>query len=137
MSRSGYSDDCDGSKLNLWRGAVNSAIKGTRGQAFIVEAIQALDAMPRKELIAESLQETASGEFCTLGVVGHARGLALAPLENLTARSIATAFSISHAMTAEIMYENDDEDGQYDDKTPEQRWIRMRKWLESNLTRGD
>ena len=75
MSRSGYSDDCDGAELNLWRGAVNSAIKGKRGQAFIAEAIQSLDAMPKKELIAESLRETASGEFCTLGVVGNARGM--------------------------------------------------------------
>ena len=133
MSRSGYSDDCSGAKLNLWRGAVDSAIKGTRGQAFIAEAIRALDAMLRKELIAESLQETASGEFCTLGAVGYARGLALAPLENLSARDVAKAFSITHAMAAEIMYENDDEGDQYDDKTPEQRWIRMRKWLESNL----
>lgn len=33
MSRSGYTDDCDDQwALIRWRGAVNSAIKGKRGQ---------------------------------------------------------------------------------------------------------
>ncbi|KGC50992.1 hypothetical protein DO66_5867 [Burkholderia pseudomallei] len=35
MSRSGYSDDCGGWSLIRWRGAVNSAIKGARGQKFL------------------------------------------------------------------------------------------------------
>lgn len=35
MSRSGYSDDCYGWELICWRGAVNSAIKGKRGQSFL------------------------------------------------------------------------------------------------------
>ena len=34
MSRSGYTDECDGWELVRWRGAVNSAIRGKRGQAF-------------------------------------------------------------------------------------------------------
>ncbi len=38
MSRSGYDDNYDDEALcNLWRGAVERAIKGKRGQAFLRE----------------------------------------------------------------------------------------------------
>lgn len=59
MSRSGYSDDDDddgGSRLNLWRGAVERAIKGKRGQAFLRELGAALDAMPDKRLTTGELE---------------------------------------------------------------------------------
>ena len=55
MSRSGYSEDCDGWALVRWRGAVKSAIRGQRGQAFLRELLAALDAIPDKRLIAEEL----------------------------------------------------------------------------------
>lgn len=136
MSRSGYSDDCDGAELNLWRGAVNMGIKGKRGQAFLREALAALDAMPEKRLTTDSLHEPATGEFCTLGVVGAARGMDLKPLEYADREPIAKAFGISAALAAEIMFENDD----YDNwggrpRTPEQRWGAMRAWVERNITK--
>ncbi len=68
MSCSGYSDDYDGWDLVCWRGAVNSALKGKRGQAFLIELRDALEAMPAKRLIADSLQ--ADGEFCIIGALG-------------------------------------------------------------------
>jgi hypothetical protein len=37
MSRSGYSDDLENWSLIRWRGAVASAIRGRRGQAFLRE----------------------------------------------------------------------------------------------------
>lgn len=43
MSRSGYSDDCD--HIELWRAAVDAAVSGKRGQAFLRELLGALDAM--------------------------------------------------------------------------------------------
>jgi hypothetical protein len=46
MSRSGYSDDHSEWDLIRWRGAVASAIRGKRGQAFLRELLVALDAMP-------------------------------------------------------------------------------------------
>ena len=55
MSRSGYSDDCDGSALQLWRGAVNKAMTGKRGQRLLVDIASAMDAMAEKRLIAEDL----------------------------------------------------------------------------------
>ena len=66
MSRSGYSDDCDTWPLICWRGAVASALRGKRGQQFLIELRDALDAMPEKRLIAEQLQD-GTGCHCTLG----------------------------------------------------------------------
>lgn len=138
MSRSGYSDDCDGAELNLWRGAVNSAIKGKRGQAFLREALAALDAMPEKKLTVDTLHEPVSGEFCTLGVVGAARGMDMKPLEYADRDQVASAFAISEALAAEIMFENDDQEywGGMQGATPETRWRRMRAWIESHIKKG-
>ena len=134
MSRSEYSEDCDGRELNLWRGAVNSAINGKRGQAFLIESLAALDAMLVKKLTTDSLHDPVVGEFCTLGVVGAARGMALKPLEYANPSEIGAAFGISRAMAAEIMFENDDCDS-YSIKaiTPERRWILMRYWVQSHI----
>lgn len=139
MSRSGYSDDCYGRELNLWRGAVNKAIKGKRGQAFLREALAALDAMPEKRLTTDSLHEPATGEFCTLGAVGAARGMDLKPLEYSERDGIARAFGISEALAAEIMFEND-EGSNYGPAwyrgvaaTPEDRWAVMRAWVAKHI----
>jgi len=134
MSRSGYSDDCDGAELNLWRGAVNMAIKGKRGQDFLREALAALDAMPEKRLTTDSLHEPTTGEFCTLGVVGAARGMDMKPLEYSERDGVAKAFDISEALAAEIMFENDDWDSWGGrPSTPEQRWSRMRAWIVAHI----
>jgi hypothetical protein len=137
MSRSGYSDDCDGWALIRWRGAVASAIKGQRGQAFLRKVLVALDAMPDKRLAADSLHEPSSGEFCTLGVVGTARGLDLAALEYSEREDVADAFGISSALAGEIMFMNDDNELTDDCTTPEQRWVRMRKWISGKIQTGD
>lgn len=106
MTRSGYSDECDGWALIRWRGAVASAIRGRRGQAFLREALAALDALPEKTLGADSL--VADGEFCTLGAVGRARGMDMARIDPDDPADVALAFGISHALAAEIMFENDE-----------------------------
>jgi len=134
MSRSGYTDDCEDQwALIRWRGAVNSAIKGKRGQAFLRETLAALDAMPVKELIDESL--VADGQFCTLGVVGAARGMKIADIDPEDRAGVAGAFKISEAMAAEIMYENDEFR-----RTPVGpvrleaiRWHHMRQWIASQI----
>lgn len=117
MGRSGYSDECDGAELNLWRGAVASAIRGKRGQQALREILAALDALPEKRLAAESLV-TADGEFCTLGALGAARGIDLAPIDPDDRQAVAKAFGISEALAAEIMYENDEAVDDY-------RWIKV------------
>lgn len=131
MSRSGYSDDCGGWDLICWRGAVKSALKGKRGQAFLVELRDAMDAMPDKRLIADSLQ--ADGEFCAIGVIGAKRGIDMAVLDPDDREDVGEAFGISPAMASEIVFMNDE--GSWQAETPEQRWQRMRTWVESNIQR--
>jgi hypothetical protein len=108
MSRSGYSDDCDGWALIRWRGAVKQAISGARGQAMLRELVQALDALPEKRLAAGSLV-TAEGEYCTLGALGRARGMDMAPIDPEDREAVAKAFGVAEALAAEIMYLNDEE----------------------------
>lgn len=133
MSRSGYSDDCCGRELSLWRGAVERAIKGKRGQAFLREALAALDAMPEKRLTTDSLHEPATGEFCTLGVVGAARGMDMTPLEQAERDDVARGFDIAEALAAEIMFENDERGPWREKESPEARWLRMRAWLVAHI----
>ncbi|KVO11736.1 hypothetical protein [Burkholderia ubonensis] len=166
MSRSGYSDDCDDQlSLILWRGAVKSAIRGKRGQDALRELAAAMDAMPRKTLAAESLV-TGSGEFCTLGVLGHARGLNMDPIDPDDWDAVAKAFGIAPAMVREIVYENDEGTRTYEwidivlcgpmrpmyphferhvrtvrvaipeEIVATERWQRMRKWVDDNLQKA-
>jgi len=128
MSRSGYSDDCGGWDLIRWRGAVTSALKGKRGQAFLIELRDAMDAMSDKRLVTDTLE--ADGQFCTLGVLGSKRGLDMAVIDAHCRESVSHAFGIAEAMAAEVVFEND-ECGWND--SPEQRWQRMRKWVDSNI----
>lgn len=153
MSRSGYSDDCDGWALIRWRGAVAAAIRGRRGQSFLRELAEALDAMPAKRLIAEELE--ADGEFCALGCIGARRGLDLRAINPENREAVALAFGIPPALAAEIMFENDDDfiswewvevcgpmrPGEQHRPTIRQevgnaeelRWHKVRKWVESHL----
>lgn len=127
MSRSGYSDDCDGWALIRWRGAVKSAIKGKRGQAFLRETLAALDAMPVKRLVANDME--VAGEFCTLGAVAARRGMPASNLNDCDRDHIAKELSIAEALAAEVMFENDD----WSSETPEHRWSRMRAWIASHV----
>lgn len=157
MSRSGYSDDYDEDGTGgLWRGAVERAIRGKRGQAMLRELAAALDAMPEKALAADSLV-TADGEFCTLGALGHARGIDMKPLDPEDWNAVAKAFDIAPAMVREIVYENDESIDPYvwadveicgpmrpcqrhkrrvcvnRERTAERRWEHMRKWVAQNI----
>lgn len=135
MSRSGYSDDCGGWSLICWRGAVNSALKGKRGQAALREIRDALDAMPVKELAADSLV-SADGQFCTLGALGAARGMPLDTLVPDDPEGVAEKFDIATAMVREIVYEND-ECGPWlpypEKESPAARWKRMREWVDQHI----
>jgi hypothetical protein len=129
MSRSGYIDDCDGWDLIRWRGAVKSAIRGKRGQEFLREMIAALDAMPEKVLIAKELV-TPTGDVCAMGAVAKKRGIDVREIDPEEREEVAKALHVSPAMVAEIAYLNDEWSW---DESPQQRWVRMRKWAEEQL----
>ena len=128
MSRSGYTDDCDGWDLVRWRGAVKSAIRGKRGQGFLRELATAMDAMPEKSLIAEELEK--EGEVCALGSLGKARGMDMSKIDPEDRDDVAKAFGIPLTLACEIMYMNDD--GPWIE-TPEQRWVRIRGWVQEQI----
>ena len=128
MSRSGYTDDCE--HLNLYRGSVERAIRGKRGQAFLKEMAEAMDAMPEKVLIADEIV-TAEGDVCGIGSVAVARGMDVSHLDPQDPHGIAKAFGIAYAMAAEIEYMNDEWGSPAE--TPEHRWTRMRKWVSENI----
>jgi hypothetical protein len=135
MSRSGYDDydyyDDSDYPVAFWRAAVASAIRGRRGQAFLREMRDALDALPAKRLVQNELE--IGGEVCALGAVGRARGIDLSgldPEDSETAHDLAYVFNIAHAMVCEIVYENDEAAR---NETPEERYERMRRWVEKNL----
>jgi hypothetical protein len=134
MSRSGYSDDTDNNwGLICWRGAVTSAIRGKRGQAFLRELLAAMDALPEHKLVSADL-ETANGEFCALGTVGRTRGIPnMRDFDPEDHECIAALFKIPHALACEIMHENDNEWAYWNNETPEQRFARMRAWIEGKL----
>jgi len=128
MSRSGYSDSCEGWELIRWRGAVASALRGERGQAFLREMIVALDALPEKRLVENALQEDGGG-VCAMGAVGLKRGIHMDDVDPEDRHQVADTFGIAPALAAEIAYENDE----YWRDTPEKRWQRMRDWAEKHL----
>ena len=132
MSRSGYSDECDDHwRYIMWRGAVSSALRGARGQAFLREMVSALDAMPDKVLATEELQH--DGAFCALGVVGAARGVNLSRINTESWAQLAETFGLSQAMAREIMFENDECFCARDPDAGRRRWAYMRHWAASNL----
>lgn len=151
MSRSGYCDDMDDAlALGRWRAAVNSAIKGKRGQAFLLEMLAALDALPEKKLIANELVE-ADGQVCALGAVAKARALDTTQIDAYDHDSIHSHFGIANAMAREIIWINDEVNGQhvevegppryrggrqpmiYVRPSPERRFAKVREWIVSQI----
>ena len=134
MSRSGYTDDWDYGEgqwmMIRWRGAVKSAIRGKRGQTTLKAILDAMDALPVKRLIQNDLQSK-TGEFCTLGVLGNARGVDMTSLDPDNREGVAAAFDVAPALAAEIFYENDE--ARWNNETPELRFARMRRWVASNI----
>lgn len=128
MSRSGYSDDVDGWDLIRWRGAVASAIRGKRGQAFLREMLAAMDALPEKKLIAHELEQ--GGAVCAIGSVGRARGMDMTGIDVEDHTKVAAVFGLPHSLVCEIVFENDEAWGE---ETPEARFGRMRDWIERHL----
>lgn len=137
MSRSGYSDDMEDMWAHIrWRGAVNSAMTGKRGQSFLRELLAALDAIPEKRLVKNALEE--DGEVCAIGSVLRQRGVPMPDIheddwDEDAWRLIASTAGIADSMAREIMYENDE--GRWNE-TPEQRWTRMRNIVVKRLALG-
>lgn len=132
MGRSGYVDDFDENwTLIRWRGAVKSALRGRRGQAFLRELLAALDALPEKKLIRHELADEYDAScVCTLGAVGRTRGLDMSAVDPDDHENVAAFFNLPHALACEIMWLNDD---LFWRESAEVRWSRMRDWVSKNI----
>ena len=119
--------------LIRWRGAVKSAIRGKRGQKLLREMLEALDAMPVKELIAGSLQEQ-DGGVCALGALAQRKGIDVSAIDPEESKDVAKAFGIADALAREIAFENDEQQHLI---TPEQRWKYMREWVASRIHQSE
>ena len=128
MSRSGYSDGCEGWELIRWRGAVASAIRGKRGQKLLRNLLAALDAMPSKRLIEGELE--ADGEVCALGRLGRMQGMDMSKLDPTEPEEVASAFGVSVALVKEITFVNDEWNWR---ETPEKRYEVVRSWVAKQL----
>lgn len=132
MSRSGYSDS-DGIDdqwvMIRWRGAVNSAMNGKRGQAFLREMLDAMDALLEPRLVTSELE--ADGAVCAIGAVGKTRGVDMTKIDAEDYGAVANTFGISEALAREIVYVND-EWGCHKEK-PEERFYRMRRWIRQQI----
>ena len=130
MSRSGLSEDegDDPWAFIRWRGAVASALRGKKGQAFLREMLAALDAMPEKRLIEGELQEP-SGDVCAIGCVGRARGMDMTIFDTYDYERIAGALGVNEKLVQEVEWINDEN---YH-PSPEQRWKDVREWVVENL----
>lgn len=130
--RSGYQDDLEQQDLAMWRGRVASAIRGKRGQKLLTDLIAALDAMPDKRLIANDIVR--EGDVCALGACGQYRGVPeldkFAPDEHDV---LASAFNVAVCLIQEIEWINDEYSPH--EETPEQRFVRVRKWAVKNLAK--
>lgn len=135
MSRSSYTDDYDDQwTAIMWRGAVASAMRGKRGQAFLKEMLDAMDTMDTKRLIKNNL--ATAEDACAIGAVGKLRGIDMSGLDPDDSCAIAKTFGISNAMVCEIVYMNDEHGWNFRERreeTPEERFQRMRQWIESEI----
>jgi len=131
VSRSGYFEDMDDQWAHIrWRGAVASAIRGKRGQAFLTEMLAALDALPEKKLVSMELES--GGNVCAIGSVGRARGIDMSAIDPEDYSRVANLFGVAEPLVQEIVWLND-EAGPWKE-TPEDRFARMRRWVEHAIS---
>jgi hypothetical protein len=130
MGRAGYYDDCDNDwSLIMWRGAVASSIKGKRGQAFLKDLLEALDAMPVKELVYHDLKNDQG--VCALGCIGTKREIDLETLDPEDWNGLSKTFNIAEPLVREIEYINDEANTRTE--SPNARWERVRAWVASQI----
>jgi len=145
-----------------WKAALKSAFSGERGRRFLADLRDAMDAMPVKRLISGELVDS-DGEVCAIGSVGVKRGVDMSDMVKPAdcsqddwdsdwecdaeerAEQLGGLLDIAPCMAQEVMYQNDECDILRLDATgevlhswrgqrpPEERWVRMRKWVAKKL----
>lgn len=128
-------------KFELWNANRRRAIQCKRGQAFLRELLEALDALPKKLLIRGTLNM--GGEVCALGAVGLKRGIDMTVIDSRNHRKVAEIFGISAMLAREIAYWNDlgvdacfvgsTDNGEFSEATADKRFRIVRAWVVAQL----
>lgn len=161
MSRSGYGDwdYCleDQRRANLYRGTVSRSIRGKRGQQLLRRIVAALDAMPLKELEADTFGQS-GGCACTLGALARHEGIDVSQFEPdhgdfetepVDAEPLGHLLDAAPTLIREIMYANDESPYRafvtgwhigpalppdiQAKRDRERRWRIMRDWCEARI----
>lgn len=138
MSRHGYTYDLDPLAMGRYRGAVQSAIRGKRGQKLLRDLKEALERMPVKRLCKSAFEVSPEGDVCALGAVARNRGVDMTHLNRLVRidendsdsirEAAAKLFDVAECLAAEVMFQNDDITS-----SPENRWEYVYSWVCSEI----
>jgi hypothetical protein len=88
----------------------------------------------REHYVATRPSSFKEGDVCALGALGRVRGLDMTELDPEQPESVAAAFDVAEPLAREIVYMNDE--GTWRIETPEERWTRMRAWVESQIIKS-
>jgi hypothetical protein len=141
MSR--YSD-CDDYGWEPWMegqaaGALQSAIRGRRGQRLLRDLIAGLDALPVLELAAGALEDPETGCVCALGAVRLQRGPEAVPLRfdpsdpDVDWRELCQPFDISETLANAVVAKNEFISERNDEQSRRRRWLSVRAWAVGHL----
>lgn len=150
MSRFTYDGDGD-LPWEMWARTMQNAVQGKRGQAILRELREALLALPQQRLIEGQIVD--GGEVCALGCLaryrletngvlerggrepirsyGEFERFYRGEIDGGTCADAARAWGITFALAWRLAYANDEEG--YGRETPEERWSRMLRWVESQI----
>ncbi len=120
-------------------GALQSAIRGRRGQQLLRDLVAGLDALPEPELSAGALEDEATGCCCAFGAVRRYRGAAAVPLyfdpmeEDLDPPHHAEPFDVAPALAWAVVEVNEGWSDSNQESARRQRWVRVRAWAVKHL----
>jgi hypothetical protein len=132
-----------------YRGALRNAIKGKRGQAFLKELLEAIEALPEKKLAVGAFRDR-DGCASALGALALKRGHSpdeLAGFHYMTPDQLARFFGIQPVLIRHIVHMHDVEipficayrhnnitlEIEDDEETRAEAWRDMHNWLNRSI----
>lgn len=140
MTRHWTGESDDPLDWGRYRAALQSSLRGRRGQQLLRDLIAGLDALPSPELSAGALADHETGCVCALGAVGLQRGKSFDELahEDFTRgadpEDLAEQFDISATLANEILETNDECSHNSNEKRArEARFQYVKQWAMSHV----
>jgi len=129
--RINFSDDEDyPGQFDLWQGNCERSLRGKRGQTELRELREALLGLLEKRLILNLLYD-GSGDVCAVGAYAKHKGLDLSKFDpEDETDQVGIEAGMPRLVAWKIVEVND---YQFESLTPEQRYEKMLRWVESKL----